>query len=83
MSVSLVRENLRGLRENLKHKIRPLAASRVPVEAPFKCPLCSNFAENYGGMLKHFLIFHQQLTPMAEQLSKPDQPFVPPLVRHT
>ena len=65
------------------HFSQLLAASRVPVEAPFKCPLCSNFAENYGGMLKHFLIFHQQLTPMAEQLSKPDQPFVPPLVRHT
>ena len=62
------------------HFSQLLAASRVPVEAPFKCPLCCHFAENYGGMLKHFLIFHQQLTPMAEQLNTPDQPFVPPQV---
>ena len=29
MSVSLVSENLRGLRENLKHKIRPIVARQV------------------------------------------------------
>ena len=30
VSVSLIRENLRGLRENLKHKIRTLELSRIP-----------------------------------------------------
>ena len=54
-----------------------LATARVPVEAPFKCPLCPHFAEQYGGILRHFLIFHKQLDVMTDKLKNAqndDQP---------
>lgn len=62
------------------HFAQLLADSRVPVAAPFKCPLCPHFAENYEGMLKHFLIFHKHLDTMTNQVKNPDQSFVPPKV---
>ena len=54
------------------HFSQLLATAKVPVEAPFKCPKCPHFAENYGAMLKHFLIFHKQLEVMTEKLKNPD-----------
>ena len=46
-SVSLMRENMRGLRENLKHKIRTLVqcheGERIDMQTkrlPFQCPIC-------------------------------------------
>lgn len=64
------------------HFSQLLAASRVPVEAPFKCPLCPYFAENYGGMLKHYLLFHKQLESMTEHVKNPEgQNFVPAKVK--
>jgi hypothetical protein len=47
-----------------------LAAARVPVEAPFKCPLCPHYAEQYAAMLRHFLIHHKQMEAMTEKLKQ-------------
>ena len=59
-----------------------LAASHVPCEAPFKCPLCPHFSENYGEVLTHFLIFHKQLEVMTEHVKtcQDEQSFTPPQV---
>ena len=58
------------------HFSQLLATAKVPVEAPFKCPKCPHFTENYGAMLKHFLVFHKQLEAMTEKLKNPDAPEV-------
>ena len=54
------------------HFSQLLATAKVPTEAPFKCPKCPHFTENYGGMLKHFLVFHKQLEAMTEKLKNPE-----------
>ena len=55
------------------HFSQLLASAKVPVEAPFKCPRCPHFADSYGTMLKHFLIFHKQLEAMTEKLKNPEE----------
>ena len=57
-----------------------LAASRVPTVAPFKCPLCPHYSEDYGSILRHFLVFHNQMDLLTERLKNPDLPVVEPKV---
>ena len=62
------------------HFSQLLANYKVPVEAPFKCVLCPHYAEDYGAILRHFLIYHKQMEKLTERLKNPELPVVEPKV---
>ena len=48
MSFPLTKENLRGLRENLKHKIRPLDNYQAPYREPILAPTTNSLTNSNG-----------------------------------
>ena len=62
------------------HFSQQLGASRVPTKAPYKCPICPHHAEDYGAILRHFLIYHNQMELLTQRLKNPDLPVPEPKV---
>ena len=48
VSVSLMRENLRGLKEKLKHKNRPLDNYQAPYREPILAPTTNSLTNSNG-----------------------------------